>query len=381
MRRGSLHVEVLAAGDPVADAELDRFLEQCPASVAQQTPGWRNVITSLGADQAMFLGCRQGEQLVGVLPGYRFEGPLGAILSSCAQAGPLGGVACLPEADREAVYEALLEAFLQISAASGCVAATVISNPFWTDLDLCRRFLQPDYVLENVCQVLDIQQALDAEGNFVNASPKLRYNLRRSQRQVLHVDDRQTADNLAAWYAIHRARHRELGIEQLPEAMFWRALEELIPRDKGRFLFARHSETGELVSGALFIYHGQVMDMVIASGRSDYARFRPNYLIPLHAMRWARQRGIRYFNWQGSPPDSGVHRYKLGWGSRDVTYGYLTRVTGKVEPLLCSTVERVRSAYRWHYVLPFDQIGHARSDRPVRSTRVDAWRKQESASP
>ena len=47
-------------------------------------------------------------------------------------------------------------------------------------------------------------------------------------------------------------------------------------------------------------------------------------------MRWARSQGFRFFNWQGSPPGSGVYRYKKGWGSEDYAYSYLTRVTGDV---------------------------------------------------
>ena len=65
-----------------ADAELDRFFEACPTSFAQQTTGWRNVITGAGSDEPVFLGCRRHGRLVGVLPAYRFAGPLGAILTN-----------------------------------------------------------------------------------------------------------------------------------------------------------------------------------------------------------------------------------------------------------------------------------------------------------
>ena len=46
---GSLDVEVLGAGDPAADAELEAFFEACPTSFAQQTPGWRDVIAGLAS--------------------------------------------------------------------------------------------------------------------------------------------------------------------------------------------------------------------------------------------------------------------------------------------------------------------------------------------
>ena len=76
-----LAVRVCAGADPATDRELDAFFSACPTSFAQQTPGWRDVIAGRGVDEPLFLLCREGARLVGVLPAYRFEGPLGAILN------------------------------------------------------------------------------------------------------------------------------------------------------------------------------------------------------------------------------------------------------------------------------------------------------------
>src|SRR5262245_23560415 len=162
-------VEVMPASD-AADAELDAFFEACPTSFAQQTPGWRDVITTAGDDEPAFLACRRRGRLVGVLPAYRFAGPLGAILTSVPQAGPLGGVAALPDVEPEPVYAALLSAFVAESARRGCVLATVITNPFWPDRALYDRHLRADYVLANACQVLDLEEGLDADGRPARGS-------------------------------------------------------------------------------------------------------------------------------------------------------------------------------------------------------------------
>jgi hypothetical protein len=76
-----VRVDRLAAGDPGADAELEAFFAACPTSFAQQTPAWRDAIASLGEDEPLYLGARREGSLVGVLPAWRFEGPLGAILT------------------------------------------------------------------------------------------------------------------------------------------------------------------------------------------------------------------------------------------------------------------------------------------------------------
>ena len=196
---------------------------------------------------------------------------------------------------------------------------------------------------------------------------------------LLCVDAEQSRQNVDDWYELHHTRQREIGIRPLPKTIFVTALSELVPKDKGRFFFVRLSETGEMVAGALFIYHGRVMDVLIASGCSEYARLRSNYLLPLHAMRWARSRGLRYFNWQASPPDSGVYRYKLGWGSVDLPYCYLTRAIGDVAPFLNASVVEIKSMYPWHYVLPFDRLGQGGLPRGHQSTRAEAWHAAEAS--
>ena len=376
---GPWTVELLPAGNPATDAELGAFFAQCPTSFAQQTPGWRDVIAGLGVDEPLFLGCRRGADLVGVLPGYRFEGPLGAILTSGAQAGPLGGVAVLPDVEAGPVYEVLLDRFAALAAERRCAVATVIGNPLFPDGALYEKFFAPDYTLENVSQILDLDTALDSRGDFLGGTTNLRRNLRKALAGPLVVDDTQSRANVETWYKIHRRRHREIGANPLPRQLFLGALEHMVPCGKARFFFVRLSESGEMAAGGLYLCHGSVIDAVMPSVSTRTASLGPNFLLALHSMRWARERGVRHYNWQPSPPESGVHRFKHQWGSRDVTYAYYTRITGDVEPILKSSPQDVRNGYPWHYVLPFDCIGAEQRSRGSVSSRRSAWSAGEAS--
>jgi hypothetical protein len=367
-----LEITALCASDPRQDAELSAFFESCPTSFAQQTPGWRNVIAEVGAgDESVYLGCRSGGELVGVLPAWRFAGPLGALLASCVQAGPLGGVACRPGADRDAVYRALLTAFSELAVQRGCAVATVISNPLWPDRELCERHLQPDYVLENSCQMLALEGALDGEGRLLVASDNLRRNLRRAESAPLTIDEAQTAGNVEEWYALHCQRHNEIGAAPLPAKLFSGALEHMVPRGKARFFFVRLAPGGEMVAGGFYVFHGAVMDAFMPAQSSAHAKLGANYLLAAHTIGWAFRRGLRFYNWQASPPDGGVYRFKRQWGSEDAPYCYLTRITGDVESLRSAEPDTLRAGYPWHYVLPFDCVGAAAGRR--HSTRRSAW--------
>jgi hypothetical protein len=374
----ALAVERLPAGDAAAEAELAAFFEACPTSFAQQTPAWRDAIACLGVDEPLTLGARERGRLVGVLGAFRFEGPQGAILTTFAQAGPLGGVACLPRPDPELVYAALLGAFSALAAERGCALATVMTNPFWPDVELCERYFGPDYTLENACQALDLEAALDADGLPREASANLRRNLRRASAAGYAIDDAQTPANVSEWYALHAGRHAELGAAPLPERLVTAALEHTVPRGKARFFFVREAASGELAAGGFYLHHGRVIDALMPAVASRHAARAPGFLLALHSMRWARARGLAIYNWQASPPEGGVRAFKLQWGSRDVRYRYLTRVTGDARAFLASTPAEVRAGYPWHYALPFDRIGPGAAPGAGPSSRAAAWAAAEN---
>ena len=277
------------------------------------------------------------------------------------------------------MYEALLAAYVEHAAATECAFATVITNPFWSDRQLCHRYLRPDFVLENACQVLDLDEALDDAGGVVQRSTNLQRNLRTAQSGKLRIDEEQSAANVEEWYEIHAVRHREIGAVPLPKGLFTGALEHVVPRDAGRFFFVRLADSGTMIGGGFYLYHGAVIDALMPSMQTDSIKLAPAYLLALHSMQWAQRRGLRYYNWQASPPDSGVHRFKRQWGSRDLGYAYLTRITGDAEPFLSSTIAVIADAYRWHYVLPFDRVGEGTQSVRAISDRKAAWNALEAA--
>jgi CelD/BcsL family acetyltransferase involved in cellulose biosynthesis len=120
---------------------------------------------------------------------------------------------------------------------------------------------------------------------------------------------------------MHVERHREIGATPLPEAMFLGALEHMLPQGKASFFFVRLAERPEtLVAGGFYVHHGGVIDALMPAFRSEHAELAPNFLLAAHTLRWARAAGLRHYNWQGSPPEGGVRRFKLQWGSTDRTY-------------------------------------------------------------
>ena len=365
---------------PADDSEVDGLLNDCPTSFAQQTPSWRDVITATDRDEPIFLGCRQSGRLVGLLPGYRFTGPLGAILTSVPLPGPLGGIVCHPSADAGRVAAALLDAYVEHAVALECDLATVITNPFWPDRARVEQHLKPDYVLENSLLALDLERDCDPDGGLPRATSALRRNVRKARSGALVIDEEQCESSVAEWYALHQERHAEIGATPLPRALVFGAWTHMVPRDRARFFFVRSADSGEMVAGGLYLVHSRVIDAFMPAMRSSSASLRPNHLLAAHTIEWARRRGLRFYNWQGSPPDGGVYRFKAQWGSHDFSYAFLTRVTGDATRFLEAEVADLSEHYAWHYVLPFDRVGVNASGKPGPSTRREAWSAREQPS-
>lgn len=362
--------------DASVDRSLDSFLDASPTSFAQQTTSWRSVITEIDEDDACFLICKRDEEIVGLLPMYRFVGPRGTILTSVPQPGPLGGVAVAPQLEHEDIYSSLLTACFIFARSSDCDLVSIITNPFWPDHETYRQIKRPDFVLENSLLALDLCKDVDVDGSLLNASTSVRRNLRIALDAGLVIDEEQTEENVDCWASIHQRRHEEIGATPLPHKLFRAVLRHAVAAGRARFFFVRSAESGEMVSGGLYLCHGSVVDAYMPSMDSRYAELRPNYLLAAHSIAWARRGGHAYYNWQGSPPRGGVERFKRSFGSQQFDYRYLTWVTGDAKRFLEAKVSEIRDEYRFHYVLPFDQLGASGGETRTEertSARRDAW--------
>ncbi len=151
---------------------------------------------------------------------------------------------------------------------------------------------------------------------------KTRYNVRLAARKDVEVSEpdfeeawdtfygfmQDTADR--AGYPIRRSR------EYLHDNM-----REMHNAGRGHLFFATHEETP---LAGIYVYTFGKKYWYIHGGSSNEKRsLMPNYLLQWEVMRWARQRGLTYYDMVGVPrPENfnegdslwGVYRFKAGFG-------------------------------------------------------------------
>lgn len=75
------------------------------------------------------------------------------------------------------------------------------------------------------------------------------------------------------------------------------------------------------------------------------------------ALKEARKRGLRYWNWESSPSiDSGVYRFKSKWGSIGSDYRTYVRAFTSVETLHAVGAFGLSENYPHFFIYPFDRL-------------------------
>lgn len=342
--------------DAASRARYDALFEACPSAFIQQSTAWAEVIGSLGADEPHFLLHSRDGVDCAALPLYVFRHPLGNVINSVPQAGPLGGVflrAGLPQAGVEDAYRELMDAAVDLARGLDCLSLTLISNPFAPDVELYERHLRPTYVLENFTQYVSLTD--EAPGRRLagpQVSRQLTRNLRRAEQAGFTLEVASSPSSLDEWYPIHCKRHAELGLAPLPRALFSGILRVLGPRGLAELLFVRHQ--GRLASGCIFIRHRDVQDVFLLSMDTTHTRLSPNYYLTERSLRRAAGAGVRIYNWQSSPDrEGGVYAFKRQWGALEAPYAFVTRLFCPPDRIARIGLDQLRREYPGHYVIPF----------------------------
>lgn len=353
-----MRVERLGLERNALRQRYDDLFESCPDAFIQQSTWWAEVIKDIGPDEPIFLLAEDGGVDVAGLPLYLFRSDAGNIITSVPQAGPLGGVFLRPGLDRDTAaraYAALLGRARELAEEHSCISITLITNPFADDTALYDAALEPTFTLENFTQWIAIDEVI-ANGAIVLPAYTKRHrvsrNVKKGREAGFTTSFVSSAAELEAWYAIHSQRHRELGATPLPFALFTGMYDLLKPRGKSDLLLVKAGD--EIASGAFYIMHRNVMDVFMLSMNSKWMESAPNFINTEQSLLWAASRGVKIYNWQGSPNrTSGVYTYKKEWGSHDSPYRFVTRLLQPLEQVVALGPSRLRESFPWHYVVPF----------------------------
>jgi lipid II:glycine glycyltransferase (peptidoglycan interpeptide bridge formation enzyme) len=160
---------------------------------------------------------------------------------------------------------------------------------------------------------------------------KTRYNIRLASRRGVAVRPGQERD-LPAFYQLMAltAERDEFGIHS--QRYYETVYRLFVPAEQGQLLLAEHE--GQLLAGLVILAADDTACYMYGASSNEGRNLMPTYLLQWEAMRWARERGCRFYDLWGIPDEDeeiledqftersdglwGVYRFKRGFGGQMV---------------------------------------------------------------
>ncbi|MCZ7636146.1 MAG: GNAT family N-acetyltransferase [Verrucomicrobia bacterium] len=150
----------------------------------------------------------------------------------------------------------------------------------------------------------------------------VRRAIRKAERAGLEVRREQSREAVEIYYDLHCRTRKKHGLPPQPISFFHNLHRHLIERDLGEIFLAYHQ--GRPVAGAVFLR--SFRQALYKFGASDEANLelRANNLVLWTAIRHYAERGFQTLDLGRTSLDqSGLRRYKLGWGATETTIAYV----------------------------------------------------------
>jgi serine/alanine adding enzyme len=306
-----------------AASEWDDLAQRSPGFTHFHRYGWRAVMERVFGHECIYLAAwSEDGALAGVLPLVRVKSILfGHFLVSMPflnYGGPLG--------TDEAIV-ALVAHASGIARDSGVKLLELRSRvPLPIDLPASHR---------KITVLLDLPASEPALMKQLDA--KLRSQVRRPQKEGVTV--KFGADQVAPFFEVFAHHMRDLGTPTQPRVLF-ETIAEVFPDDAW---FACAWLEGRPVACGCAFRWGTELEMTWASSLNAHKRIAPNMLLYYRFMERAIDEGLTTFNFGRTSPNSGTHRFKTQWGSRDEQLWWYDRAaTGDVK-----TPSPTDAGYSW----------------------------------
>jgi len=289
-------IRIAAASE---DPSLDRFALQCSGANAYHMSAWRRIIARSFAHQS--------ECLVSEDPSGAIDGFLPMVKMSSRLFGDF--VVSMPYVN----YGGPCTARPEVSAALATAAASFAAEHRVRHLELRAVDLLPSSLPSRVSKVsLRLPLPSSAEDLWKALGSKLRSQIKRAQKEEMHVEIGNSPSLLRDFYIVFATNMRDLGTPVYSRRFFEHIVDEL--PDSATTCVVRLGEAA--VAAGFLIGFGSRLEIPWASSLRAYSHLSPNMLLYWSVLKYACDRGYGEFDFGRSSPDSGTYRFKTQWGAR-----------------------------------------------------------------
>jgi peptidoglycan pentaglycine glycine transferase (the first glycine) len=312
--------------DPeLRNADWDAFVDVAPGGGHTQSSVWAQVKSQTGWRTSRVIARRDGEIVAGAQ----------LLLNDLPLVGPVAYVprGPLSVAGHDDAVERVLESIDDLAARERIIQLKL--QPPADRADVVPLLLERGYV-ESDLEVapfatlrVDVQRP--PEEILADMRKGHRSNVRKSERKGVTTRVASTDADFELFIELARATSQRQGFPLYPVEYYetiWREFGE-----RSRIQFAEHE--GRTIAGILLIAVSDTTAYKVGGWSGERTNIHPNELNHFKAMEWARERGCRWYDFEGIPPtfarrlvskqdveipDRGDARFKLGFGGEVVVH-------------------------------------------------------------
>lgn len=282
----------LQTSQDLEDRAWDRFLVRTEGGHHVQTSLWAQVKASLGWDVLRLTVTRQGEIVAGAQILVRKLPLIGAI--GYVPRGPLLAI-------NDPLLIELVLKMLKRLAKSYRILYLVVQPPVENEVieALPRLGFQPTTrnVAPTATVVIDLSQ--DKEEIRAQLRKKTRYGIRRARREGITIREG-TEEDLDTLYDIMLVAAERRKYEAYPRSYFAEMWRLFHPHGYIKMLLAEYQ--GEAVSVHMVIPFGDTLLAKMGYWSGQHGQLRPNELLEWEMIKWAKEQGFRYYDFEGIDP-------------------------------------------------------------------------------
>ncbi|MDB2497678.1 GNAT family N-acetyltransferase [Alphaproteobacteria bacterium] len=347
---------------PLHEHAYEDLLEACPWSMVYHSLGYRRFLNTYlpSAAEDHYLLAFEDGQLVGALPSFLMDGPLGSVLNSLPFFGSHGSILLRPGAS-PSVAAALVTAMMDLCSQRSVVFATVIDTPFSNNEEVYKRTMNFQCRDQRIGQFTPLPKrgcaGVVSESLLALFHQRRRNIVRKAVRSNLVFGHDESQQTLDALHSLHETNILGIGGIAKPKR-FFDSIASQMHVDKDYRIYTARTEEGEIVCALMLLYFKDAVEYFVPATAESWRSAQPLSALIYLAMRDAvLERGARIWNWGGTwLTQDGVYHFKSRWGTRDYPYYYYTRVFLDMQSLRSVGRQALLKGYPWFYTVPFSAL-------------------------
>ncbi|MFT3775009.1 MAG: GNAT family N-acetyltransferase [Minicystis sp.] len=299
--------------NPRAHAEWDAYVDASPLGNCYHLTAWGTVASRAYGHRAPYLVAREhaGGPIRGGLPLLIIQSPIGRYVTNAMFGGYCPVLAETPEV-RRALLDGALDLVRRVRASR------------FTFKAIHEAECPPGFARQDLGGVATLSLEGGPDELWKRFRNKTRNAIRKAQKSDLEV--RAGAEELPRFYDVLAQNYHRKGTPIYGVAIM-RELCAALPTSTEIVTLWKD---GQAISGALVLYHKDVVYVPFCSSRAEHFNLNPNNLIYWEIMRRASARGMKTLDFGRSPIGSSSMAFKLGWGAVETPQPHFTyRADGK----------------------------------------------------